>query len=86
MSFLFVDIETDDSEGCGLDPYRSQVVTFQAMTSAKKPLIISEPKNLEELKEKLENNTVVGHNIKFEAKFLKHYLVLSFWIIYWPRY
>ena len=73
MSFLFIDIETDDSEGCGLDPYRSQVVTFQAMTSAKKPLIIPKPKNLQELKEKLENNTVVGHNIKFETKFLKHH-------------
>ena len=46
MSFLLIDIETDDSEGCGLDPYRSQIVTFQAMTSAKTPLIIPEPKTL----------------------------------------
>jgi len=71
MSFIFIDIETDDSDGFGLDPYRSTVVTFQAMTSAKKPLILHEPKNLDSLKEKLENNVVVGHNIKFEAKYLK---------------
>jgi len=71
MSFLFIDIETDDSEGFGLDPYRSKVVTFQAMTSAKKPLILKEPKNLDSLKEKLEHNVVVGHSIKFESKFLK---------------
>jgi DNA polymerase-1 len=82
MSFLCIDIETDDSEGYGLDPYRSQVVTFQSMTSAKKPLIIPEPKNLEVLKEKLENNTVVGHNIKFEAKFLKHHFGITLRNIY----
>jgi ribonuclease D len=52
------------------------------MTSAKKPLIISEPKNLEELKEKLENNTVVGHNIKFEAKFLKHHFGVTLRDVY----
>ena len=71
MPFIFIDIETDDSEGFGLDPYRSRIVTFQAMTSPKNPLIIHEPKNLDVLKGKLENNTVVGHNIKFESKFLK---------------
>jgi DNA polymerase-1 len=71
MSFIFIDIETDDSNGFGLDPYRSKVVTFQAMTSAGKPLILHEPKNLDSLKEKLENNIVVGHNIKFESKYLK---------------
>jgi DNA polymerase I-like protein with 3'-5' exonuclease and polymerase domains len=71
MSFIFIDIETDDSKGFGLDPYRSTVVTFQAMTTAKKPLILHEPKNLDSLKEKLENNVVVGHNIKFESKYLK---------------
>lgn len=71
MSFIFIDIESDDSNGFGLDPYRSTVVTFQAMTAAKKPLILHEPKNLDSLKEKLENNVVVGHNIKFESKFLK---------------
>ena len=82
MSFLFIDIETDDSEGCGLDPQRSQLVTFQAMTSAKNPLIIPEPKNLEVLKEKLENNTAVGHNIKFEAKFLKHHFGITLRDVY----
>jgi DNA polymerase-1 len=82
MSFLFIDIETDDSEGCGLDPYRSQVVTFQATTSAKNPLIIPEPKNLEKLKKKLENITVVGHNIKFEAKFLKHHFRITLRDVY----
>ena len=34
MSFLFIDIETDDSGGCELDFYRSHGVTFQAMTSS----------------------------------------------------
>jgi DNA polymerase I len=71
MSSIFIDIETNNSQGFGLDPYRSTVVTFQAMTAAKKPLILKEPKNLDSLKEKLENNVVVGHNIKFEAKYLK---------------
>src|SRR5450759_1186146 len=71
MFFIFIDIETDNSQGFGLDPYRSTVVTFQAMTSAKKPLILKEPKNLDLLKEKLENNVVVCHNAKFESKFLK---------------
>ena len=82
MSFLFIDIETDDSESYGFDPYRSQVVTFQTMTSAKKPLIIPEPKNLEELKETLENNIVVGYNIKFEAKFLKHHFGITLRDVY----
>jgi DNA polymerase-1 len=76
MSFIFIDIETDDSQGFGLDPYRSKVVTFQAMTSAGKPLILHEPKNLDSLKEKLETNVVVCHNAKFESKFLKlHFCV-----------
>jgi len=47
-----------------------------------KPLIIVEPKNLEILKTKLENNTVVGHNIKFEAKFLKHHFGITLWDVY----
>jgi DNA polymerase I len=71
MPFLFIDIETDDSQGCGLDPYRSKVVTFQAMTQAGKPKLLQEPKTLDALKSKLESWTIVGHNIKFEAKYLK---------------
>ena len=80
--FLFIDIETDDSKGCGLDTYRSQMVTFQAMISAKKQLIIHEPKNLEILKAKLENNTLVGHNIRFEAKFRKHHFGITLRDVY----
>jgi len=34
------------------------------------------------LKAKLENNTVVGHNIKFEAKFLKHHFGITLRNVY----
>jgi DNA polymerase-1 len=43
------------------------------MTSRKKPLITHGPKDLEVLKTELGNNTIVGDNIKFEAKFLNHH-------------
>jgi ribonuclease D len=79
MAYIYLDIETDDSEGYGLDPYRTKVVTFQVLLPSGKYALIKDPKpeDLNNLRAALENNTVVGDNIKFECKFLKHHFGIT---------
>jgi DNA polymerase-1 len=79
MSYIYLDIETDNSEGCGLDPYISKVVTFQVLFPSGKYALIKDPQpnDLVGLKAALESNTVVGDNIKFECKFLKHHFGIT---------
>lgn len=73
MAFLYLDIETDNSQGFGLDPFRSKVVTLQLLLPNGRPCIIKDPENLDALKPILERNIVVGTNLKFDIKFLKHH-------------
>jgi len=65
MPILFLDIETT-----GLDPLTCELVTLQLMTSSGKSIIIKDLDTLEDIKQELESNLIVGHNIKFDSKFL----------------
>ncbi|MCO5381237.1 MAG: DNA polymerase [Methanosarcina barkeri] len=77
MAFLFLDIETT-----GLDPFTCELVTLQLMTTSGKSLIIKDPENLDSLKPKLENNTIIGHNLKFDSKFLKYRYGITLYNVY----
>ncbi|HWR25994.1 MAG TPA: DNA polymerase [Methanosarcina sp.] len=67
MQVIFLDIETT-----GLDPLSCDIVTVQLLTESGELIIMQDPESLEHLKSKLENNLIVGHNLKFDLKFLKH--------------
>lgn len=71
MDHFFVDTETDNSKGFGLDPFRSKIVTFQCMSEDGECKIIQNPTDLEEFRYELENNIVVMHNAKFDCKFIR---------------
>jgi hypothetical protein len=72
MSLIYLEIETDNSEGYnGLDVFNGRIVTLQILPPSGKPIIIKDPKSLDHIKPVLENNLVIGHNLKFDAKFLK---------------
>src|SRR3972149_8164507 len=63
-----------DTETTGLDPFKDQITLIQIKGGNKISLIRSftEPQ-IEELRGLLENNLVVGHNLKFDLKFIKHH-------------
>jgi len=67
MPFLYLDIETT-----GLDPFTCELVTLQLQTPSGQFILIKDPDSLQAIKPKLENNIIVGHNIKFDSKFLKY--------------
>lgn len=67
MPLIFLDIETE-----GLDPMTCEMVTLQIRTESGKSMITTDVGNVSLLRQKLENNTIIGHNIKFDAKFLKY--------------
>jgi len=74
MPVLYLDIETT-----GLDPLTCELVTLQIMHSKGESRIIKDPVTLKTVKPILERNLVVGHNIKFDSKFLKyHYGITLF--------
>jgi len=77
MSLLYLDIETT-----GLNPLTSELVTLQLMTLSGKTLIVKDPVTLESLKQKLESSLVVGHNIKFDSKFLKYQYGITLYHVY----
>jgi len=77
MSLLFLDIETT-----GLNPLTSELVTLQLLTPSGKSMIIKDPGDLEALKPKLERSLVVGHNIKFDSKFLKYQYGITLYNVY----
>ena len=56
-----------------------------SITSGKKALITHRLKDLEVLKTELGNNTIVGDNIKSEAKFLNLHFESTFWMFISPR-
>ena len=51
MSLIYLDIETDNSEGYnGLDVFNGRVVTLQMLLPSGKLIIIKDPKNLDPYK------------------------------------
>jgi len=62
-----------DSETTGLDPFTNQITLIQTYYDDKIRLIRPKPDNISRLKNLLENNLVIGHNLKFDLKFLKHH-------------
>jgi DNA polymerase I-like protein with 3'-5' exonuclease and polymerase domains len=77
MDTLFLDIETT-----GLDPLTCELVTLQLMTSSGKVAIIKDPENLDDIKQELETNLIVGHNLKFDSKFLKQQYGITLYHVY----
>jgi len=77
MSILYLDIETN-----GLDPFTCDLVTLQIMKANGKARICKDPKELGSLKNILENNLIVGHNIKFDSKFLKYRYGITLYNVY----
>ena len=61
-----------DSETTGLDAFKDKITLMSILDGNKTRLIERfDTAKIAELKELLENNLVVGHNLKFDLKFLK---------------
>jgi ribonuclease D len=61
-----------DTETTGLDPFKNKITLIQIKQGNKISLIrLFTESKIEELRELLENNLVIGHNLKFDLKFLK---------------
>jgi DNA polymerase I len=82
MPFIYLDIETDNTEQHGLDVFQSKIVTLQLLLPSGKVIIVKDPKNLDTLKPVLENNVVIGHNLKFDLSFLKYHFGININNIY----
>lgn len=65
---LFLDIETT-----GLNPYKDDIALVQIMNESGKVFLIQDMEALQQLKPVLETSLCIGHNIKFDSKFLKHH-------------
>lgn len=76
-SVFFLDIETT-----GLDPFTCEVVTVQIRNEKGESWILKDPVTLEPIKDVLEFNKIVGHNIKFDSKFLKHHYGVTLFNVY----
>ena len=76
MPVLYLDIETDNTNGFGLDVFKGKIVTIQILLPSGKTIILKDPESLDNVKSLLENNLIVGHNLKFDSKFLKYHLGL----------
>lgn len=66
MFTIYIDIETN-----GLDPFTCELITFQYLAETGVSGVITDTNSLQKFKKGLENNLIVGHNIKFDSKFLK---------------
>jgi DNA polymerase-1 len=62
-----------DSETTGLEPFSDRVTLIQTYYDGKIRFNKPKPENITRLKNLLETNLVVGHNLKFDLKFLKHH-------------
>lgn len=82
MSFLYLDIETDNTNGAGLDVFSSKIVTIQILLPSGKTIILKDPKSLDNVKPLLENNLIIGHNLKFDSKFLKYHFGVTLYNVY----
>ena len=79
---LYLDIETDNTNGFGLDVFSSKIVTVQILLPTGEKRIYKDPKNLDKIKPLLETNLVIGHNLKFDSKFLKHHFGVTLYNVY----
>jgi DNA polymerase I len=82
MSLLYLDIETDNTNGSGLDVFNSKIVTIQILLPSGKTIILKDPKSLDNVKSLLENNLIIGHNLKFDSKFLKYHFGVTLYNVY----
>jgi DNA polymerase I len=82
MLLLYLDIETDNTNGFGLDVFSSKIVTVQILLPTGEKRIYKDPKKLDKIKPLLETNLVIGHNLKFDSKFLKHHLGITLYNVY----
>lgn len=82
MSLLYIDIETDNTNGLGLDVFKSRVVTIQILLPSGKTIILKDPKSLDNAKSLLENNLIVGHDLKFDSKILKYHFGVTLYKVY----
>lgn len=85
MPIIFLDIETDNSEGYnGLDFFGGRVVTVQLLLPDGKVVIIKDPTQakMKEIKDILESNLIIGHNLRFDAKFLKQQFGITLKTVY----
>src|SRR5674536_214238 len=74
MPIIYLDIETDNSEGFnGLDFFGGRVVTVQLLLPNGNVVIIKDPTQpkMNEIKDILESDLIIGHNLRFDSKFLK---------------
>ncbi len=77
MSLLYLDTETT-----GLDPLTCELVTLQLMTPSGRTILLKDPVSLEQYKPTLEGSLVVGHNTKFDSKFLKFHYGITLYNVY----
>ncbi|KKG49234.1 DNA polymerase [Methanosarcina mazei] len=82
MPVLYLDIETDNTNGFGLDVFNGKIVTIQILLPSGKTIILKDPGSLDNVKSLLENNLIVGHNLKFDSKFLKHHFGVTLYNVY----
>jgi len=82
MSILYLDIETDNSNGAGLDVFNSKIVTIQILLPSGQVKILKDPKSLDNIKPLLENNLVIGHNLIFDSKFIKYHFGVTLYNVY----
>jgi DNA polymerase I-like protein with 3'-5' exonuclease and polymerase domains len=85
MTTLYLDIETDNSPGYnGLDVFNGRIVTVQILLPNGKIHIIKDPTqaDMDKIKPALENSLIVGHNIKFDCKFLKQQFGITLYNVY----
>lgn len=78
---LFIDIETDNTEGNGLNVFKSRVVTLQILVNGR-TIIMKDPESLEEVRDLLENCLCVGHNIGFDSRFLKYHYGITLYNVF----
>jgi DNA polymerase-1 len=74
VSIIYLDIETDNSPGFnGLDVFGGRIVTIQLLMPNGKTRILKDPNQaqMDGIKPILENNLIIGHNLKFDCKFIK---------------
>ncbi|MCZ7401083.1 MAG: DNA polymerase [Candidatus Methanoperedens sp.] len=62
-----------DSETTGLEPFSDRITLIQTYYDGKIRFNKPKPENITRLKNLLETTLVVGHNLKFDLKFLKHH-------------
>lgn len=85
MATLYLDIETDNSPGYnGLDVFNGRIVTVQILLPNGNIHIIKDPTqaDMDKIKPALESNLIVGHNIKFDCKFLKQQFGITLYNVF----